>query len=93
MVQASSASRFWSAVQDCLVEFHQFDRERAAENVTAAWRRIPWEQERKPTHPSFDDMIYHAEPWSIACNLAGNDFPIGPNEPQYRQILRQNHLA
>jgi hypothetical protein len=37
-------------------------------------------------------MIYHAEPWQIACNLAEQDLPIADHEPAYREILKRSGL-
>jgi hypothetical protein len=93
MVQASAAAHFWSAVEDCLVHFHQFERSKAAERVTALWRQLPQGPEAGCKESSFDDMIYHAEPWYIACNLAEADLPLAEYQSNYREILRQNHLA
>jgi hypothetical protein len=93
MVQASAAAHFWSAVEDCLVHFHQFERDKAAERVTALWRQLPRGPEAKCNEPSFDDMIYHAEPWQIACNLTGRDLPLDRYQSEYREVLRRNQLA
>jgi hypothetical protein len=93
MVQASTASHFWSAVEDCLVNFHQFDRDKAAEKVIATWRRLPAGPETKCFESSFEDMIYHAEPWYIACNIAGQELSLGHYQLQYADVLQRNHLA
>lgn len=93
MVQASAASHFWAAVEDCLVSFHHFEREKAAEKVTKLWRQLPKGPVPKCNEPSFEDMIYHAEPWYIACNLAESDLPIANYQVEYRDILRRNQLA
>ena len=90
MVQAGVASNFWAAVEDCLVEFHNLERDAAAEIVTRLWRRLP---KGEGTEQSFDDMIYHAEPWYIACNLAGNELPLIQYQSSYESVLRQNELA
>jgi hypothetical protein len=45
------------------------------------------------TQLSYDDMIYHAEPWDIACNLANNPIRVGPKSREYDRILQQNRLA
>jgi hypothetical protein len=84
MVQAGAASNFWAAVEDCLVQFHNLERDAAAEKVTSLWRRLPRGEGPEPT---FGDMIYHAEPWYIACNLTAQ------YESDYRSLLRQNDLA
>jgi len=93
MVQASTASHFWAAVEDCLVCFHHFRRDKAAEKVTTLWRQLPMGPEAKCNEPTFQDMIYHAEPWYIACNLAGQELPIKQFKVQYDEVLRQNQLA
>jgi len=93
MVQASAASHFWAAVEDCLVAFHRFERDTAAERVTAFWRQLPRGPNEKCDEPSFEDMIYHAEPWYIACNLAEKDLPLDRYQSEYRDVLRRNELA
>ncbi|SPF44209.1 hypothetical protein SBA4_3190004 [Candidatus Sulfopaludibacter sp. SbA4] len=96
MVQASIAASFWAAVEDCLVEFHAQSRGAAAEKVVALWKRLAEiESTARKDEPSYSDMIYHAEPWYIACNLAENpDLPLdSEKEGPYTAILKQNHLA
>jgi hypothetical protein len=100
MVESKSATQFWAAVEDCLVQFHRFSRGLAAEKVTDLWRRLgnltvpPLQGDAEQQgQPSFDDMIYHAEPWYIACNLADEEIPLEPNRATYEQILQRNHLA
>ena len=93
MVQASIASHFWAAVEDCLVQFHDFERDRAAETVTGLWRQLPKGPGGKCDEPSFEDMIYHAEPWYIACNLAERDLSLDQHQSEYRDLLRRNELG
>ncbi len=90
---------FWAAVEDCLVQFHRFSRSMAAEKVTDFRRRL--ENISMPStdegggepDPALADMIYHAEPWYLACNLAGEDIPLEPNRNTYQEILVKNQLA
>jgi len=93
MVQPNLTSRFWSVVEDCLVDFHHLERKLAAEKVTTLWTKLPGGPEPNGQQPSLDDIIYHAEPWYIACNLAGHELRISDNESGYREILRKNQLA
>jgi hypothetical protein len=100
MVTATQASEFWTAVEDCLVEFHDFSRGDAAHKVTDYWRRLATLSSSSvngggnpQTEYAFADMIYHEEPWYIACNLAEKDIPIETNKAAYEKILRRNHLA
>ena len=90
MVAATSAAHFWAAVEDCLVTFHQFRRCEAADKVTSLWRRLPAAVE--DSNPAFSDMIYHAEPWQIACNLADREMAIGQRKKQYQALLIWNGL-
>jgi hypothetical protein len=93
MVLAGNASSFWAAVEDCLVEFHELERDTAAEKVTGLWRRIPKAEGAGGEEPSFDDMIYHAEPWYIACNLADKELPLARYRLAYKTLLHRNDLA
>jgi hypothetical protein len=98
MVAPQMAASFWSAVQECLVQFHHFSRSAAAEKVTDVWRRLgnltPTPQESIESDGlTFDDMIYHEEPWYIACYIAKNELPLESNRSAYLQVLKQNHLA
>jgi hypothetical protein len=100
VVGVKQIAEFWSAVQDCLVQIHHLPRPEAAEKVTGLLRRlsnltVPAEENGgSEGQRSFDEMIYHEEPWYIACNLAENEIPLDKeHRPAYDQILRQNHLA
>jgi len=90
MVAAAVTPRFWAAVEDCLVTFHQLKRCEAAEKVTTLWRRLPTALD--DSQPAMSDMIYHAEPWQIACNLADSDLPVAGHQAAYRALLVRNGL-
>jgi hypothetical protein len=97
MVGAHLATEFWAAVEDCLVTFHQVSPPEAAQKVTRLWRRLadltPSQESDNAEMPAFDDMIYHEEPWYIACNLVDCDKGLEPYRIAYEQILKQNHLV
>lgn len=93
MVQAAMASSFWAAVEDCLVQFHAFERDQAAEMVTGLWRRLSRTTSPDAEPSLFDDMIFHAEPWRIACNLAARELPFDEYRSAYEAVLKQNNLA
>ena len=90
MVSAAIAPHFWAAVEDCLVTFHHLPRCQAAEKVTGLWRRLPAEIGDDVT---FAEMIYHADPWQIACNLAEQDLPVTSNRCAYQMLLARNGLS
>jgi len=93
MVQAAIASNFWAAVEDCLVTFHHCERKAAAEKVTALRRRLPKDSSAECEELSIEDMIYHSEPWYIACNLAQKELSISQYQVAYESILKANQLA
>lgn len=94
VVDASVAASFWAAIEDCLLEFHHLGRGDAAEKVTGLWRRLSKCSSHPSDTPSFEDMIYHAEPWYIACNLAEKDVPLEEaNRGAYQDILKRHGLA
>jgi hypothetical protein len=91
---AQIATGFWDAVQACLVRFHQIPSNEAAQKVTELWVRLAQVAFRPNAEmPPLDDMIYHEEPWYIACNLVNSDKPLAPHRIAYEQILQQNRLA
>jgi hypothetical protein len=87
---SSVLPHFWTAVEDCLVTFHGPPRCAAAEKVTDLWRKLPSSMDGSGS--AFSDMIYHAERWQIACNLAGQDLPIAAYQPAYQALLTRNSL-
>jgi len=91
MVSAAIAPHFWAAVEDCLVTFHRVQRCEAAEKVTNLWRRLPTAM--SDADPALGDMIYHAEPWQVACNLADDDLPIAQHQSAYQALLSRNGLS
>jgi hypothetical protein len=100
MIGANLAAEFWAAVEDCLVSFHRFSRNDAAGKVTEVWRRLANLESATSSAETaqgiqnpFQDMIYHAEPWYLACNLANQEKDLSQYRIQYEQILKQNHLA
>jgi hypothetical protein len=79
---------FWSVVQDCLVEFHKMDPSRAQTAAMGLRARI-----ESPPGGINGDMIYHEEPFYVACDLAGmhdtssKDRLLSKNRSKYDSIL------
>jgi len=90
-MDANLAAEFWSAVEDCLMRFHNCEASTAREKTHTLWERLRY----TPQPDAFRDMIYHEEPWYIACNLAGReDVKLRPEESAlYRTILTRHRLA
>jgi len=93
MIEASLACYFWSAIEDFLVQFHNFERSLAAETATTCLRQLPTPAGEHFGGLCADHMIYHAEPWYIACNLAQQDLSLSQYQREYRNVLRRNKPA
>lgn len=98
VVESKLAMEYWAAVQDCLVKFHSISRETAAEKIMDLWRRLtnisPPENPGADGQDFMEDIIYHEEPWYVACDLAENEIPLDDrNRQAYEKILQDNHLA
>jgi hypothetical protein len=90
-VTATSAMHFWAAVEDCLATFHAMQRTEAAEKVTSLWQHPAFAL--NGVNRDYEDMIYHAEPWQIACNLACNDLNVTGHQAAYQALLLRHELS
>ena len=59
---------FWSAVAECLEKFHKVDAESASRKIAKFRSTI---EADGGGSDGADDMIYHLEPFYLACDLAG----------------------
>ena len=90
-MEANLAAEFWVAVEDCLVRFHRFEPGAAKQETHALWERL-----RQAAQPAgYRDMVYHEEPWYIACDLAGReDHALRRADWRaYEDILKMHGLA
>jgi hypothetical protein len=79
---------FWHRVTLCLADLHKlkFDD---AESEASQFRR------NFPSAATFEnlDMIYHASPFEIACDIAGNRLSFSEFKSQYELILKQTEVG
>lgn len=78
--------RFWDAVADCLVEFHGLD-DAAAYKKTKEHRRRLRELDRPDEMVMPSCIVYHEEPFYVACNLMGRQLSLEEHSEQYDKIL------
>jgi hypothetical protein len=64
MIPRDEIEGFWAVTRDCLIRFHGLAPADAAERVAAL--RADLDAIELPGDP----MIYHDEPFNVACNLA-----------------------
>jgi hypothetical protein len=88
VVSIELATQFWTAVDECLVQFHGLERNQAAKKVARLRSQLAQDAALDVGEPSFDDLIYHAEPWYIACDLAGAELPLDGHWLAYESLLR-----
>jgi|GEM_PF-1247397 len=79
---AETQESFWAAVRECLVRFHQLPDLAAVRKVAEFRSRL---DEAPPGVPL--DMVYHAEPFDVACDLAGNQLDRAAMETEYLELL------
>jgi hypothetical protein len=79
---AEMQESFWSAVRGCLVSFHGLSDIEAVRSVAEFRSRL---EEAPPGVPL--DMIYHAEPFDVACDLAGRQLDWAEVRSEYLDLL------
>jgi len=79
-MNAEAHESFWAAVRECLIEFHGSAGLDAVRDVAEFRSRL----EQAPPGVSLD-MIYHAEPFDVACDIA--------NQQLDRQRFGDEYLA
>jgi hypothetical protein len=73
---------FWAAVRECLIHFHRVPPSEAAGKVSSLRQRLA-----EAPAGSLSDMIYHAEPFDVACDLAGEPLDRTKFAGEYEEIL------
>lgn len=79
---AEMQESFWAALRACLVSFHDFSDLDAVRTVAEFRSRL---EEAPPGVPL--DMVYHAEPFDIACELAGRPLDWTDFGSEYMDLL------
>jgi hypothetical protein len=81
---AEMQESFWAAVRECLVRFHDFPDIEAVRTVAEFRSRL---EEAPPGVPL--DMVYHAEPFDVACDLADHEIDRAEVEAEYMDLLQR----
>lgn len=80
-----SKDDFWNVVYDCLHEFRGKTPPAAADLVANLRKAV---EDAPPEFSS--DIFYHAEPFDMACDLAGQPLKLDPLRHAYDAILNQH---
>lgn len=86
MIDIQAQDAFWGAVEDCLVDFHKLSRPDAQARVNDLRCRIA-----QPPSGLSGEIIYHDEPFDVACDLAGKHLSLPQHRSQYDGILQRHN--
>ncbi len=81
MVAKASKDAFWAALIECLIEFHHIARNDAMAQVKTLRVALTGPSGRR------DTMIYHEEPFTVACRIAREPLEIEQVRPRYEKLL------
>lgn len=73
---------YWNQVFQCLIQFHNYNETNAKSEITKYKRRFPINS----MEPEFD-LIYHIEPFRLACRITGKKLSVKDYAEDYQKIL------
>lgn len=79
-------STFWKVVGDCLMEFHQCSQACADGKVAELRNSL-----KHPPRGVALDILYHAEPLDVACDLAARRLELSNYREVYEGILKRHN--
>lgn len=86
MIDAQAQDAFWGSVEDCLMDFHNLSRLDAQKRVNDLRSRIA-----QPLSGLAGEILYHDEPFDVACDLAGKRLSLPQHRGQYEGILQRHN--
>ena len=86
MIALKAKDAFWDVVEESLVEIHGLAKPDAHKRSMDLRTRI----ESPPTGMS-SDIFYHAEPFDVACDIAGRQLDLSQYRLQYDLILNRHN--
>jgi hypothetical protein len=86
VIDAKAKDAFWEVVEECLTAIHSLAKPEAHRRSLDLRIRI----ESAPSGMS-SDIFYHAEPFDVACGIAGKQFDLSQYRGQYDSILQQHN--
>ena len=86
MIDTKAKETFWKVVEECLIAFHSLAKSEAHRRTLNLRTRI----ESAPAG-MLSDIFYHAEPFDVACDIAGMPLDPAQYRQQYEPILHRHH--
>jgi hypothetical protein len=78
----AAQERYWCIVHDCLTALHRWSPAAADDAIARLRERLAVHED-----PDFPVMIYHAEPFEVACDLADQQVDYAAHREAYEAIL------
>lgn len=71
------SNEYWFIVEECLVKFHDMDLITARKEIQGIKDRL-----------GQNNLIYHVEPFELACDIGKKDLEINDYWNDYREIIK-----
>lgn len=79
----SLKKKYWVQVKKCLIQFHSLSTKEARNHIKEYQKQFPIHS----NDPSID-LIYHFEPFRLACKITGNRLSVKDFVEEYSNILK-----
>lgn len=86
MINSDAKDRFWQIVEECLITIHGLQQDVARRKSVDLRERL----ESPPTGMS-SDILYHAEPFDVACDIAKQARQLSDYREKYEEILSRHN--
>jgi hypothetical protein len=85
-LEAAARRAYWNVVRACLVQLHGWSGRRADGAIAEFRRRL-----RASSNPLTAVIVYHAEEFDLACDLADHPLDYFEHRAAYEAILAQHY--
>ena len=90
MIDLQATDEFWSVVEECLQELHHLSPADAVQKTRKLRRKLKSPPPGLPADLA-SEIIYHDEPFDVACDLAGRRLDPDQFRRQYDGILSHHN--
>ena len=80
----AAQERYWRTIHDCLTALHHWSPAQTDDAIARLRKRLAVRED-----PDFPVMIYHAEPFEVACDIAGQQLDYAAHREAYEAILHR----
>ena len=85
LIPPDAQDEFWEIVQDCLLEFHHFDK------LTTQIKVSQFRKSLESLSASQLELLYHSEPFEVACDIAHQSLDMNTHLDRYLSIRDNKH--